>query len=732
MKTNILQALGLPGVILLLTLGSSLSAQNLLNNPESVVFDPQNNRYLVSNWGDGSIVQIDSTGQQSYFSQVLSSTAGITIVGETVFVSSNEEPYAGIIGFDLTSAEMVFDVEIPGSELLNDITSDNSGNLYVTDSDGNKIYRVMISTANYSIFVDSALNYPNGIAFDEINNRLLALNSLWTNQPIIAINLEDSTHMTVVETNISSTDGLVIDQFGDVYFSSWTTDNIYKYDPSFTNPPEVISGGHNNPADIGLNKISDILAIPCFNGNSVYFLPVAGNVIHVPGDQPTIQDGIYHAQDGDTVLVAPGTYFENIDFIGKNIVVASHYVLDDEINLINETIINGSNSTNPDTASCVRFLSGENSFSTLQGFTLTGGIGTIWIDPQFPGSKWRSGGGVLSFQSSPTIKNNLFIENHVTNTMGVSGAQGGGMTCFDGNPLIINNVFMQNEARYGAGLVVDYSGSVIRNNIFYANYGGQSYGGGGIWTIGNGNDPILIENNTIVGNSVTGSGYGGKGGALYVWMGVVTARNNIMWGNTQSQGGPVALVDGGVASISYSDIEGGFQGVGNIDQDPAFDDMNFYLLNSSPCIDAGNAGAAFNDPEDPLNPGQALWPAKGNLRNDMGAYGGPFGKVLADIAVGINEDFCTDTKLSLPEIYPNPFSSFTSIFLHDIENLNGNVKIEIYNMVGQKVHDFNNLKPDEPVIWNGNDDQGNHVNPGIYFLKIKYNSFEVSSKIIKR
>jgi enterochelin esterase family protein len=76
--------------------------------------------------------------------------------------------------------------------------------------------------------------------------------------------------------------------------------------------------------------------------------------------------------------------------------------------------------------------------------------------------------------------------------------------------------------------------------------------------------------------------------------------------------------------VTYSDIEGGYEGVGNIDIDPIFSDTVYFYLDSllSPCIDAGNTDSIFNDPEDPMNPGYALWPAEGTLRNDMGAYGG--------------------------------------------------------------------------------------------------------------
>jgi sugar lactone lactonase YvrE len=251
-----------------------LEDPNLLNNPESVVYDSAYERYLVSNWEDGNIIQIDSSGQQDYFNTELSSTAGLHIVGDTLFVSSNEGIYSGIVGFLLSTGEIIFHVDITEKQLLNDITSDLNGNLYVTDTDAHRIYKVNINDMTYTTFVNSGLGWPNGIIFDSTNNRLLVLNGGLPNRPLIAVNLEDSTISTVVETGLNAIDGLTTDNNGNTYFSSWGTDKVYRYDESFTNPPEVVSSGHNNPADIFFNKLNNILAIPNFNSNSVDFIPV--------------------------------------------------------------------------------------------------------------------------------------------------------------------------------------------------------------------------------------------------------------------------------------------------------------------------------------------------------------------------------------------------------------------------------------------------------------------------
>ena len=253
---------------------NKLEDPNLLNNPESVVYDSSHNRYLVSNWADGNIVEIGSLGTQNYFNTDLDQAAGLHIVGNVLYVASSNGSNTGIIGIDLTTGEVVYDVDIIEMQLLNDITSDTSGNLYVTDCEADKIFKVRLDNMTYSTYVESGLGYPNGILFDQPNNRLLVLNGEIAGGPIIAVDLTDSSLTTVVNTNLTAIDGITTDQFGNFYFSSWTTDNVYRYDASFTNPPEVISSAHNNPADIFYNQLSNVLAVPNFHSNTVDMIPV--------------------------------------------------------------------------------------------------------------------------------------------------------------------------------------------------------------------------------------------------------------------------------------------------------------------------------------------------------------------------------------------------------------------------------------------------------------------------
>ena len=120
--------------------------------------------------------------------------------------------------------------------------------------------------------------------------------------------------------------------------------------------------------------------------------PPAARLRRVPADYPTIQEAIDSAEPGDTVLVAPGRYVENIRFEGKGIVVASDYVLKHDPAVIGRTIIDGSRPRHPDTASVVLMIDQEDTTAKLIGFTLTGGRGTIWTDARQK-AQYREGGG---------------------------------------------------------------------------------------------------------------------------------------------------------------------------------------------------------------------------------------------------------------------------------------------------------------------------------------------------
>jgi hypothetical protein len=139
---------------------------------------------------------------------------------------------------------------IPGAQNLNDVTSDNSGNLYVTEVFGTRIFKVRLSDSTYTTFVNgNGIANPNGITFDESNNRLLVC-SYRAFSPIQAINLADSTVSVVKSTNLHYCDGIAQDNEDNVYVTSWNTNSIYRFDPTFGNPPELIYTNPGGPADI--------------------------------------------------------------------------------------------------------------------------------------------------------------------------------------------------------------------------------------------------------------------------------------------------------------------------------------------------------------------------------------------------------------------------------------------------------------------------------------------------
>ncbi len=364
-----------------------------------------------------------------------------------------------------------------------------------------------------------------------------------------------------------------------------------------------------------------------------------GKILYVPQHYATIQAAIDAAANGDTVLVGEGRYFENINFLGKKILVTSMFLNYNDVSYIPNTIIDGSKPINSDKASCVLMVSGEDSSSILQGFTLTGGKGTKWVDEHGAGT-YVEGGGILTTLSSPTIRFNIIVDNEAISTpTGITSAGGGAIRCGDGSPQIYNNVILNNKGMYGGGIVLNYcSGARIVNNIINANKvyqavtGKQTFGGGGIWVYATkpGDDlPNIIENNTVVGNASNT-----VGGGIRIWSAAAQVRNNIIWKNYQTVGMQLYISDSSPL-VEYNDIEDSTVGIGNFSLYPVFTDSSFLLTDGSPCIDAGDPSILFADSENPSLPGFAIAPAKGSTRNDIGAYGGLMSSWFPNFSVGI-------------------------------------------------------------------------------------------------
>jgi hypothetical protein len=460
-------------------------------------------------------------------------------------------------------------------------------------------------------------------------------------------------------------------------------------------------------------------------------------IINVPADYPTIQAGIDASVNGDTVLVAPGTYAETFNMQGKNILLTSSQGPD-------TTVIQGHLWVN----------AGEDSTCIIRGFT--------FFDP------WQAPYSYINavYGASPIIEGNIFRN-------GFTGA-GGAMSIFGGsNPKIRENVIKNNYSRYwggglffapesdiatrhaqvsnniisgnragftpepgGSGAGIYLVGDAdIRNNLIYNNRGASSIypeAGGGIYKSGyfqvSQGFKTIIANNTIANNEEKFTQYPddthGIGGGIYISapsaLDSLVIKNNIIafnyWGGNVRGYPNDSMYFEWDYNLIYGDTSLAFQhGEHDIFQDPLFIDTashDYHLLPNSPCIDAG-------DPNSPVDPD--------GTRADIGAY-------FFDHSVDISNpsEPIEPFSFQLFQNYPTPFNSNTIISYK--LNEEGNVNLQIYSVGGQLIRNLiNNEKQasgEHRVIWDAKGRDRREVTTGLYIYRLSVNGRSVSRAMI--
>ncbi len=206
----------------------------------------------------------------------------------------------------------------------------------------------------------------------------------------------------------------------------------------------------------------------------------------------------------------------------------------------------------------------------LDGFFITGGKadgsdpnhrgGGLWLSDSSPllnhlkfsgNQASNNGGGLYAYNSSPQI-------SYITFSGNAAGSNGGGLYASHSSPLLSYFTFSANQAEGHGGGLSAFANSVsmtLTNGIFNGNLA-QGNGGG----ISNYESNIVLLNVTMAGNNAY------NGGAFYSYLGSSTITNCVLWGNDPN----TLSYSASTLNISYSTVQGGYSGTGNLAVDPLF------------------------------------------------------------------------------------------------------------------------------------------------------------------
>ena len=267
-----------------------------LKNPESVVYAPKQDTLFVSNI-DG---KPDEKDQKGFISKVSLSNGSITqlnwITGlnapKGMVISNNDgklyvSDITDLVEIDIASGKIIKRYNAPGSTFLNDVASDNQGNIYVSDTRTNSIYKLdtTLKSNNTSslllqVWLQSPeLNGPNGLLYVDNNKNRLIVVSLGSDPSkpgggMKVVDLENKTISNLgkegTTTPVGRLDGIESDSAGTHYY---VTDNpvgkVYTVNADGTGYETLIDLERQGAADLEFIPNQNIIIIPLMQDNKL-------------------------------------------------------------------------------------------------------------------------------------------------------------------------------------------------------------------------------------------------------------------------------------------------------------------------------------------------------------------------------------------------------------------------------------------------------------------------------
>lgn len=240
---------------------------SVLLTPESVIYDKQRDVLYVSDMnlearkkdGNGFITRMKKDGKITdvHWIDGLSSPKGLAIVGDTLFAADVDE----VVVMDINNAKIIRTIPVPGGKMLNDITSDNYGNLYISDTDDNKIYRY--SSGRLEVWVAEGLNGPNGLLYH--GEKLFVASQGGMNFSIFDIETKKA---AVIVEGVNRGDGIAYTGIPGYFIVSDWEGEIFMINPDNSKVSLIRTKG-SNTADIEFIPEMNLLLVPTFFRNCI-------------------------------------------------------------------------------------------------------------------------------------------------------------------------------------------------------------------------------------------------------------------------------------------------------------------------------------------------------------------------------------------------------------------------------------------------------------------------------